>query len=343
MVFDCNWFVDRRKPSSGSQQDPANRHLYAFTVVGIRLLYVSMKCNPKHCSIFSRLSPEDTNSSARTRTSKILVPTDFTKVADCALNHAMTVAGRTGAPVNILHVVEKQADVEEARRKLEFEVARARKWNETVQVKAIVRVGSIYEDIGDAAAEVGAGMIIMGTHGMRGMQFITGSRALRVITSSKLPFVVVQERMIKDVGYRNIVVPLDLHKESRQKLTVVAEMAKTFESKVHLLIPREEDEFLEKQLANHIRFADQYLTERGIEYATTIAKETSGEFVKAVLRHAVEIDADLIAIMNLTEGNIFGLLGVPYEQEIIANEAQIPVMCMNPIATGVGGGWTMQG
>lgn len=276
-------------------------------------------------------------------TSKILVPTDFTKVADCAMNHAMTVAGKTGAPVHILHVVEKQAHVEEARRKLDLEVARAKKWNDRVIVEPMVRVGSIYEDIGDAAAEVGAGMIIMGTHGMRGMQFITGSRALRVITSSSVPFVVVQERMIKDIGYRNIVVPLDLHKETRQKLTLVAEMAKTFGSKVHLLTPKEDDEFLHKQLLNSLRFADQYLGERGIEHVATISKEDSGDFVKAVVRHAVEIDADLIAIMNLTEGNIFGLLGVPYEQEIIANEAQIPVMCMNPVTTGVGGGWTMQG
>lgn len=276
-------------------------------------------------------------------TSKILVPTDFTKVADCAMNHAMTVAAKTGASVYLLHVVEKQAHADEARKKLDLEVGLARKWNDKVTVTPLVRIGSIYEDIGDAAAEVGAGLIIMGTHGMRGMQFITGSRALRVITSSNVPFVVVQERMIKDAGYRNIVVPLDLHKETRQKLTIVAEMAKTFGSKVHLITPKEDDEFLHKQLLNHIKFADQYLNERGIEHVATIAKEDSGDFVKAVVKHSVELDADLIAIMNLTEGNIFGVLGVPYEQEIIANEAQIPVMCMNPVETGVGGGWTMQG
>lgn len=276
-------------------------------------------------------------------TSKILVPTDFTKVADCAMNHAMSVAAKTGATVYLLHVVDKQAHVEETRKKLEIEAERARTWNSKVTVTPLVRIGSIYEDIGDAAAEVGAGLIIMGTHGMRGMQFITGSRALRVITSSNVPFVVVQERMIKDSGYRNIVVPLDLHKETRQKLTVVAEMAKTFGSKVHLITPKEEDEFLHKQLLNHIKFADQYLKERGIEHVATIADADSGDFVKAVIRHSVEMDADLIAIMNLTEGNIFGVLGVPYEQEVIANEAMIPVMCMNPVETGVGGGWTMQG
>jgi nucleotide-binding universal stress UspA family protein len=274
---------------------------------------------------------------------KILVPTDFTKVADCAMNHAMKLAERTGAEVCLFHVVDKPAHIEEVLTKLNMEVDRARVWSSKVTVTPLVRVGSVYEDIGDAAAEIGATLIIMGTHGMRGMQFITGSRALRVITSSDVPFVVVQERAIKEGGYDSIVVPLDLHKETRQKLTLVADMAKTFNSKVHLLTPKENDEFLHKQLLNHIKFADQYLSERGIEHDATISEEDSNDFVAAVVKHAVKVDADLITIMNLAQGNIFGVLGVPYEQEIITNEAQIPVMCMNPRETGIGGGWTMQG
>ncbi|MBL7962819.1 MAG: universal stress protein [Flavobacteriales bacterium] len=275
-------------------------------------------------------------------TKKILVPTDFTKVADCAMNHAMRLAQSTGAEVYLLHVVPKQSEVDEARQKLDLEIERARQWNDKAKVFKLVRVGSIYDDIGDAAAEIDAGLIIMGTHGMRGMQFITGSRALRVITNSKVPFIVVQERQIKDEGYDDIVVPLDLHKESRQKLTLVAAMAKYFGSRAHLLVPKEEDEFLHRQLENHIKFAENYLNERGVAHKAVIADADSSGFVKSVLRYAVQIDADLIAIMNLTEGNIFGALGVPYEQEIIANEAMIPVMCMNPLETSTGGGWSFQ-
>lgn len=274
--------------------------------------------------------------------SKILVPTDFTKVADVAMSHALKLAETTGAEIYLLHVVPKQSETEEARAKLEAEVERAKKLGTAIPLHKLVRVGSIFEDIGDAAAEIDASLIVMGTHGMRGMQFITGSRALRVIISSAVPFIVVQERGIKAGGYDSIVVPLDLHKETRQKLTLVADMAKTFGSKVHLITPKEEDEFLHNQLLNHLRFAKQYLEERGIPHDATIAEQDSGDFVKAVVDHAVKVDADLITIMNLAQGNIFGVLGVPYEQEIITNEAQIPVMCMNPRETSVGGGWTFQ-
>lgn len=276
------------------------------------------------------------------KTNKILVPTDFTRVADNAIGHAMKLAAHTKGEVYLLHVVPSQNDVEDTRRKLELEVARAQKIDPSVQVHKLVRVGSIFDDIGDAAAEIDAALIVMGTHGMRGMQFLTGSRALRVITSSNVPFIIVQERPIKEGGYDSIVVPLDLHKETRQKLTVVADMARTFQSKVHLITPKEEDEFLHKQLVNHIKFANQYLDERGIAHDATIADQGSDDFVEAVVKHAVAVDADLIAIMNLSQGNIFGVLGVPYEQEVITNEAQIPVMCMNPRETAMGGGWTFQ-
>jgi nucleotide-binding universal stress UspA family protein len=261
----------------------------------------------------------------------ILVPTDFTKVADCAMNHAMNMAERSGAEVVLFHVVEKAAHIDEVKTRLEMEVGRAKQWNARVKVSPLVRVGSVYEDIGEAAAEIGAGLIIMGTHGMRGMQFITGSRALRVITNSSVPFVVVQERNIKDEGYREIVVPMDLHKESRHKLTMVADMAQYFKSRVHLVVPKESDEFLHNQLLNHLKFANTYLNERGVEHDSAILDTDSDDFVKGVIRYAVKVDADLIAIVNMLQNSIFGVLGVPNEQEIITNEPMVPVLCMNPL------------
>src|SRR5690606_28545114 len=130
--------------------------------------------------------------------------------------------------------------------------------------------------------EVGAELIIMGTHGMRGMQFITGSRALRVITNGNVPFIVVQERNIRQNGYNRIVVPMDLQRETRQKVALVAEMASYFNSTVNVITPRESDEFLHKQLENNIRFAVQYFGERNIQLEATIADVDSSKFVDAV-------------------------------------------------------------
>jgi nucleotide-binding universal stress UspA family protein len=178
----------------------------------------------------------------------ILVPTDFSNVAKVALEHATKLAQTIGGEVILLHVVAKNTDVDSAKKRLAEEEQLVTKSDANIPVKSIVRIGNIFDDIGDAASELGAKMIIMGTHGATGWQKISGSHALKVITHSTVPFVVVQNKGIKDSGYDDIVVPLDLNHETKQKLDIVSNMAKYFNSKIHVISPYATDEFLVHKL-----------------------------------------------------------------------------------------------
>jgi len=261
---------------------------------------------------------------------KILVPTDFTKVGDTAIQHATTVALAIGAKISVLHIIENKKQLSEAKLKLQ-EIVDKVGAESGLQISSIVRIGSIFEDIDSVANEIEASLIIMGTHGLRGMQFLTGSRALKIVTHSSVPFIIVQEKGLKASGYDDIVVPLDLHKETKQKLSLVADMAAYFNSRVHLISPGEDDDFLKKQLDRNINYAKSFLEEKGISFTVKIAEETSSAFVKAVIRHAVTVGADLISIMNFYENSLMGILGGGYEQQMITNEPQIPVLVLNPI------------
>ena len=256
-----------------------------------------------------------------------IVPHDFTPVADVALNHALATAKTVGAEVDLLHVVAKDRQIQEAEDKLR-EIADKVKGND-VEVTFSVKVGNIFDDIGGFAGEKNADLIFMGTHGASGWQHIVGSKALKVITSSEVPFIVVQQKEINDSGYDSIVVPLDLHKETKQKLTLVANMATYFKSKVHVVIPDESDEFLKNKAHANIKFASTFFGERGIDL--TIDLVPSSGFDKEVVKMGVKYDADLIAIMNNQKNALFGLLGANYEQYMITNDAQIPVMMVNPV------------
>lgn len=260
---------------------------------------------------------------------RILVPTDFTKVGDNALDHAVTVARATESEIHVLHVVSDKKVLEEARLKLDALKKRI-KSEYDADIQTIARIGNIFEDIDEVASELSAQLIIMGTHGLRGMQFITGSRALRIVTHSTIPFIIVQERGIRDTGYDDIVVPLDLHRETKQKLALVADMAKYFNGRVHLISPGETDEFLKNQLDRNIAYAKNFLTEREIEFTVEISNTKSSGFVKAVIAYSAKIDADLITIMNFYENSLIGIIGGGYEQMMITNESHIPVMCVNP-------------
>ncbi len=255
-----------------------------------------------------------------------IVPHDFTSVADNALEHALSTAKTVSAKIFILHVVSKEKEIAEAKGKLDHLIEHK---DTTIEIEGVVRVGNIFEDIGDFAAEHSADLIFMGTHGRHGWQHITGSHALKVITHSKVPFIVVQEKGIKPTGYDDIVVPLDLNKETKQKLAYVANIANYFKSKVHVITPDESDEFLKHQVKSNIQFAQRFFNERNIEVTTKVAP-VSG-FDKEVVKHAVSLDADLIAIMNLNRNNLLGVITANYEQYILTNDAQIPTLIVNPI------------
>lgn len=262
----------------------------------------------------------------------ILVPTDFTKVSDTALEHALLVAKTIGARIYVLHIVDNKRLLSEVRLKLNALRERVYAENQ-VEIGVGVRIGSIFEDIDKAALEMEADLIIMGSHGSRGLQFLNGTRALKVLNETEVPFIVVQERGIRSQGYQKILVPLDLHKETKQKLSVVADMANYFGSEVHLISPGEKDEFLKNQLERNIIFAKQYLDERNISYEVQITQNKSGEFTKDLLKYAAGIDADLICIMNFYDGSFMSAISSNEEQYIITNDSQIPVLCVNPVAT----------
>jgi nucleotide-binding universal stress UspA family protein len=181
----------------------------------------------------------------------------------------------------------------------------------------------------------------MGTHGAHGWQHITGSHALKVVTSSSVPFIIVQEKTVKPTGYDSIVVPMDLHKETKQKLSIVASLAKYFNSKVHVVTPDESDEYLRHQVNSNIVFSERFFKERGVEMTSAIV--SSSGFDKEVVKYAVSVDADLIAIMNLNRSSFLNAITANYEQYIITNDALIPTLILNPIdtASSKGGSFTM--
>jgi nucleotide-binding universal stress UspA family protein len=265
----------------------------------------------------------------------IVVPTDFTKVADTAVEHAIGLCKSiANSEVVLLHIIGKEKEKASAEVKLKKQSENLTQ-KTSIKVSYEARLGNIFDDIGAAATDLKAKLIIMGTHGVKGMQHITGSYAVKVITHSTVPFIVVQERGFRD-GYNNLVLPFDLSKDSKQKLSLAINIAKVFNSKVHIIYPQESDTFLVNAINNNVSLAKSELRNNKIEFDVKMADE-KGNFVKQFLTYAAAKDADLIAIVNSQEMGFPEILAGTDERQIITNDAQIPTMILNPIKSSIGG------
>lgn len=260
---------------------------------------------------------------------KIIVATDFSPVSDTAIEHALKLASVTKGEVFVLHVLVENVGSEGAKLKIAKQLET--KNVGSVKVSSMVRIGNFINVIGDAAAEVGAQLIMMGTHGTRGIkQSLLGSDAMKVVSNSEKPFIVVQNKGIKDSGYDNIIVPLDMTEDSKQKLDEVADIAKYFNSKIHIIAKHESDKSLFQKLKNNVRFAKKYYLEKGVDMNITVT-EPKSNFEKEIFKYAKDIDADLIAIINTLNFNILKGIFARREDQIISNDAEIPVLIVNPV------------
>lgn len=268
----------------------------------------------------------------------ILVPVDFSAVADTAINHATLLAKILKKEISLLHVVESglltsgkslEQKEEEAKQKLAVLSEKIQK-ESGIASHIVTRRGNIFETIGEVADELNSAFVVMGTHGVKGIQHVVGSRALKVINNANRAFVVVQNKPIRDYGYKNIILPIDFSRETKQKLVWAAELSKIFDSTFHIFADYESDEYAANAVKNNIAYAENYLSTRNCKF-TVNKRSKDDNFTKATIQFAAANDADLIIIMTSQEKDLGDYIVGPYEQNVIANDAQIPVMTLNPV------------
>jgi len=266
----------------------------------------------------------------------ILVPHDFTPVGDAALYHANLFAKKLNKSVVLLHVIENHDQKEEAMQKLEA-IASTNKKATWIDTGYTTSTGSFIEQIGIAADILNAAFVIMGTHGIKGMQKITGSLALKVITKSHTPYIVVQKSPPLPT-YNNIIVPINYEPESKQPVFHIMNIAKCFNATCHIVYPMHKDEHISKKIANNVSYCINLLIENNIHYKSVCMEGKSSDFHELYLDYADKNKADLITLITEQNISLVEFILQPAEQYIIANDFKIPVMCIHPdyIATKYG-------
>jgi nucleotide-binding universal stress UspA family protein len=263
----------------------------------------------------------------------IVVPWDFTHVAEHALAHAVKISRMVGNEVCLLHIVDEKIKPAEEKNKMDqlTKAAEANGQKYNMHIATHISKGTIFSAISAFANDKEASVVVMGTHGIKGMQKLTGSWALKVIVKSKVPFIVVQDPPGDQERYHNIVFPVDFRNENKEKMKMAIFMGKYFDSKIHFLKTISTDKIIAKKTAVNMNFAVKYLIQNNIEYE--IHEMPKGDIAQQTIDFAQRINADLILIVTTKNITFADFVVGASEQYIIANSSKIPVCCVNPKAS----------
>ena len=134
----------------------------------------------------------------------ILVPTDGSDQADAAIDHAVSIARTHDATLHLLYVADTNRDsvttlggevVDALEQEGERIIGNAtERLDPAVDVVDAVDTGDPVETILDYAEVVDADLIVMGTHGRRGLdRYLLGSTTERVVRLSSIPVLTIRE------------------------------------------------------------------------------------------------------------------------------------------------------
>jgi len=140
---------------------------------------------------------------------KILIAIDFSESSDYAFQYALTLARQFQAELTVMHVINEPVDlrgfyvphisfeqlekeIEEGAEKM-METFCLAKMGDFTRYTTVVAAGIPYDEILRKAEEGGISLIVLGTHGRKGIDhLIFGSTAERVVRSAVCPVLTIR-------------------------------------------------------------------------------------------------------------------------------------------------------
>jgi len=274
--------------------------------------------------------------------SKILVPIGFSEQSIIALGQAFNLAKIKNSDVVLLSVIEGQSMIEslflddksdelkgKVKSKLE-DIASVYSAKYGVDTDTMVAKGRVYEEVNKVADMISADLIVMGTNGVNSKSKFIGSNAEKVVRLSKCPVITIKGKSHRD-GCENIILPLDLEKQTKEKVTYALEYARYWDATIRIVsvVLRDNNEVRAKLIKN-IKQVEQFILDAGVKCTSEIVegekKRTLGDFV---FDYEKKFDADMIMIMTKKEELTLSN-NISVTARYIINNSDIPVMSIRP-------------
>lgn len=302
---------------------------------------------------------------------KILLPTDFFPCANQALDHALYLAKKYGAEFHMLHAIVLHEDdphnpaahfvnldeIHDRLQKLasaDMSASIAQREDGGVKIVTEQKRGiSPAEVILEYESDHGIDLIVMGTHGRRGLgHLFLGSVAEEVVRFSDCPVLTIRERAeqqdVDDVT--SILVPLDFSEHANNGLRHAKQMADTYGARLDLLHVVEEmvqpafyelagvspEEVRERRMKKSREELERLFREASGPEVEVAYHVISGKATRDIVEFAGENDSDLIVIAT------HGLTGIKHlllgsVAEKVVRMAPCPVLTVNSFGKSLAG------
>ena len=259
---------------------------------------------------------------------KILVPSDFSDASHAAVDLAATIAKKNDMGLSLLHI-QNGKSVGDSKDQM-INIIQSLKVKYNLDTDYIIKKGSIFSDISRVACEDCYRMMVIGSHGFKGIrEKFFGADILKLVKTIPVPVIVAQKNYnIPGSGIKNIVLPAASHDDFHRIVQATTFIAGIFDAKVHLYTIEKPGQEWPEKLKSNIEKAKEIFDDHKIRYirVNEQASTYSVGYSKQTLKYAEGISADMISLMSMPTKEYHYFADGDKEQ-LLTNKAGIPVLC----------------
>ena len=255
---------------------------------------------------------------------KILVPTDFSDQSNFALHQAIHLAESIKAKVELLYVLQEKKGIlgsifanqqEQSFHNIieeklkEQSLLFSQKHKIEVSYK-LIHSSSIHTSIVEYSVESKASLIVMGKGSIydNGVELSSiGSNTSKVVRRSKIPVITIGNDGHK-TGINSILLPLDLTKETRQKVSWGLKIAKLFDAKINVIsgLWDKDSEYITSKLQTQMKQVVKFIKSQNVECTGEIIESDKDKSLTPIVTKyiAAHPELSLTVIMTQQEDNM---------------------------------------
>lgn len=272
----------------------------------------------------------------------ILVPTDFSPLANSASEYALKIAEKAKAEIHFLHIQftpvdwvkldkEKEKNYPETLKQIGHAKNELNKWEKRAEdlglkVRTFLTYDAGREEIIKHVSNYHHDFVVMGSHGASGArETFIGSNAQKIIRNAVAPVLVIKEQPPR-FPLKDIVFASGFEEDVQEQFNQVVDFADLMEANIHLLYVNTMYNFEEtdKSEAKMQRFLKH--CPRGGTCSINIYNALNEE--RGIREFAQRQNADLIAITTHGKTGFLSLISKSIAESLV-NHADTAVLSMN--------------
>ncbi|MDR1112982.1 MAG: hypothetical protein LBL18_04400 [Bacteroidales bacterium] len=258
----------------------------------------------------------------------IIVITDFTAYGNAAMRYAGILAAIFNASLTVITRLQRSNYVYQTQLTDNFKQTLDSVTSNGIEVFVESKQFTVKE-LYQFAEESNTIMFVIGVAKRDKRVMFTLNQAIRFIKPSRIPVMTVGNKMPKNDVFQNVMLPLDIYRQSKEKSLWAGYFSRYYYAKVHILYGSYKDYFLKVKLKNNVNFTEKLYKNLNVTYRTHHIPQRIDNMDLYSLQYAEKIHATLTVIMMTKYKSLFDWLFGVKERSVIANEQGFPVLCLN--------------